>query len=77
VDFFAGEADVGGGSSVPDWNGGIPAALSTDNFATFLRGVVFVGEAALRQRLDLKRVGLRAKRGTDPRGPYSPSAPGD
>jgi ASCH domain-containing protein len=35
-----------------------------------LRRVVLVGEAALRERLDLKRVG--AKRGTDPRRLYSP-----
>ena len=58
VDFLAGQADVGGGSSVPNGNGGIPAALSADDLAPLLRGVVFVGEAALRQRFDFQPGGL-------------------
>jgi hypothetical protein len=61
VDFLAGQADVGGGSSVPDGNGAIPAAFSCDDLAPFLRGVVFVGQPALGAGFDLKGVGLRAK----------------
>jgi hypothetical protein len=39
VNLFAGEADVGGRSSVPDGNGGIATARSTDNLTPILRDV--------------------------------------
>ena len=50
MEFLAGQADVSGGSSVPDWNGDIPAALPPDNVAALLRRVILVGKAALCQR---------------------------
>jgi hypothetical protein len=62
VDFLAGKANLcGRGFSVLLlWkNGASPKAISSGcDFAALLRGVVFVGEVALRKRLDFLRAGL-------------------
>jgi len=60
VDFFAGEANVGGCSSVPDWNGGVSSTIGADNFAPFLRRVIFIGHATLGAGFDLHCVCLGA-----------------
>jgi hypothetical protein len=54
VSVFAGEADVLCRSSVPDWNGAISTAATSDDLTTVLGSVVFVGEAALRLRFDFE-----------------------
>ncbi|MCK1679547.1 hypothetical protein IVA87_08745 [Bradyrhizobium sp. 147] len=60
VNFFAGDADVGGGRPrVSLWNAREIVA-DAGNFTPLLRRVVLVGETALRSCFDLKRICMRA-----------------
>lgn len=65
MNVFAGQADVGGsgyaGVLFENTQIGLVCAEFCD-LSTFLRGVIFIGKAALRLRFDFKRVGLGAIR---------------
>jgi len=50
MNVLAGEADVGGGSSVPHWNGCVPATLPANNLARSCAASYSSAMAALRQR---------------------------
>ena len=65
MDFFAGEANIGGGcrdNRVLFWNAFGCPVVGTNYLASILRRVVFVGEATLCLRLDGEGVSLRAGR---------------
>jgi hypothetical protein len=60
VDFLAGKADIVG-RRLNVLAGNIYRLAPCRDLAAFLRGVVIVGEAALRAGLDFERIGLRAE----------------
>ncbi len=63
LNFFAGQADVGGCRfNVLARNLEIPTAAMLRDLAPFLRGVVFVGKAALRGGFDFQRVSVPCPR---------------
>ncbi|MEH2482030.1 hypothetical protein V1282_005387 [Nitrobacteraceae bacterium AZCC 2146] len=64
VDLLAGQADVGsgGGTNLVPLENEVCARSRLSYLTARLRGVVFVGRTALRERFDFERVRLRAER---------------